>query len=165
MGRGERRKSVPFRICWDDPFWRGTTPSSVNVLQGGTALCLEWLYKLFCGPTANMKYTKQRRVYKAALIAELPVRKLGQICEGSWLCSGQDGDWFLVQTEGFFLSADAAHSCFLPIHGHVPTCSEVLEMLWLDEWLRALQPWCPFWKQKTLLLSKLSQEAFKNKQT
>lgn len=149
MGRGEGRKSVPFHICWDDPFWRGTTPSSVNVLQGGTALCLEWLYKLFCGPTANMKYTKQRRVYKAELVSELSVRKLRQVCEGSWLCSGQDGNWFHVQTEGYFLSAEAAHSWFLPIYGHVPTCSEVLELLGLDGWLRTLQSWCPFWKEKT----------------
>lgn len=51
---------------------------------------------------------------------------------------------FLVQTEGFFLSAEAAHCCFLPIHGHVPTCSEVLEFLEVDGWLRALQSRCPF---------------------
>lgn len=78
-----------------------------------------------------MKYTEQRRAYKSQLISELAVRKLGQSCEGSWWCSGQDGDRFLVQAIGF-LSAEVAHSCFLPSHGHVPTCSEVLEVWGLD---------------------------------
>lgn len=75
-GKGRREEICAALYCRDDPFWRGTTPSSVNVSQGGTALCLEWLYKLFCGPGANVKYTKQRRVYRAELISELSCEKV-----------------------------------------------------------------------------------------
>lgn len=72
------------------------------------------------------------------------------------MCSGRDGDWFLVQTEGFFLSAEAAHSCFLPIRGHVPTCSEVLELLGLFQGgVKGSPVLASFLKAEELLLRKL----------
>lgn len=78
-----------------------------------------------------MKYTKQRGVYKAGLISEPSVRKFGESVRDrdgaeTAMVSG------FSHRQDFFLPAKAAHSCFLLIHGHVPTCSEVLGLFGLD---------------------------------
>lgn len=88
MGRGEGRKSEPFHGAGMIPPAEEPLPQ-VLMSRREEELCV-WngSTEPFRGPAANGEHTRQGRVSKAQLKSQLPVRKLGQISEGSCVCPG-----------------------------------------------------------------------------